>query len=148
MKKLLGFYIVCLLLISQQTMGWDSSVLYKDGNGNIGSHELDFDTDGRNNFYEYVLKGDPTDEQDMGTDPVLKQVDGALHFIHLHRTDDPNLMYRVQTTTNLISGAWVDAADMAVGTNAMESMTFFNEVTNRIPGDTTQSFIRMNVRRR
>lgn len=111
----------------------------------IGSMTNDHDGDLQNNLYEYALNGDPTNPEDNGVDPVLQHMNGSLVYIHLLRNDDPGLIYSVETCTNLIYGGWVPDGAAPVGTNLTDGT--YNEVTNSVPSDTQQSFIRLTVRK-
>jgi hypothetical protein len=114
-------------------------------NNLVGGATDDDDIDGRNNFYEYVLNGDPTDDQDVGTDPHLKQVEGALYFIHLQRNDDPNLIYTVERCTDLFSNVWINAGATAEGTNVMGGGLYYDEITNSAPMGSDAGYFRLKV---
>jgi hypothetical protein len=128
-------------VISTPFSEWADSFLPTD----IGSLTNDYDNDSINNLREYALNGDPVDPEDGGVNPILSNIGGQLVYIHLQRNDDPGLVYSVETTTNLVSGDWMRAGDTARGTNVMGGGTFFNEVTNNIPADTDQQFIRLKI---
>ena len=87
----------------------------------------------------------PVDPADGGVHPILSNMDGQVAYTHLQRNDDPGLVCSVETRTNLVSGDWMSTGDTVRGTNMMGGGTFFNEVTNHIPVDTDQQFIRLKI---
>jgi hypothetical protein len=105
----------------------------------------DFDEDGLQNLYEYGIGGDPNDDTDLGFAPVLvKAADGSLLFVTTQRTDDPQLTYTVETTTDLLSGSWGTAGTTVSGTNVVGAT--LAELTNSV--DTVaqdQRFIRLSI---
>jgi hypothetical protein len=111
----------------------------------IGEGTNDYDSDLRNNFYEYALNGDPTNQLNGGVDPTLESLNDSLVYIHLQRNDDPNLIYQVETSTNLVTGVWTNTGYAVLGTNSMGGGTFYDEVTNGIPVDVDEKFIRLKI---
>ncbi len=114
----------------------------------IGSETNDYDNDSAGNLAEYALNGDPTNSLDAGVYPVFVQAAGAFDYIHLQRNDDTNLAYLVETCTNLISGVWTNAGYAVLGTNSMGGGAYYNEVTNGIPADADESFVRLKIMNR
>jgi hypothetical protein len=108
----------------------------------VGATNEDEDDDGRNNFYEYVLGGNPNDSLDTGTDPSLVNAAEGFDYIYLRRNDNPGLTYTVQVRTNLISGVWTTA-----GGSAQTNVTggAYDEVTHRIPMVESKSFVRLKI---
>jgi hypothetical protein len=109
----------------------------------IGSRTNDYDHDLRSNSYEYALNGDPTNPSDLGVDPVLQRANGAVWYIHLQRNDDTNLIYSVETCTNLASTVWINSGSSVLGTNVAGGA--FDEVTNSIITTAPQRFIRLKI---
>lgn len=103
----------------------------------------DFDNDGLNNFYEYALDGDPEDILDVGFDPVFVKEGSTFRYIHRHRTDDSNLVYRVEATTDLVNGTWVPATYTVVGSTPITGE--YDEVINEISTDDPNVFIRLKI---
>lgn len=68
-----------------------------------------------------------------------------LAYIHLQRNDDTNLVYSLETRTNLVSGIWTNLGYTVIGTNLMGGRLFCDEITNIIPTTALQSFIRLKV---
>ena len=60
-----------------------------------------------------------------------------LSYAHLRRKDDTNLVYVVETCTNLVSGAWTNAGYTVTGTNVLGGA--YDEVTYRIPPDAPET---------
>jgi len=106
---------------------------WASSNGIIGDSTDDDDLDGLNNFCEYAIYGKPT----------LTQSGSTFYYVHKQRTDDPNLSVELQTTTNLVSGSWTNTGYSILGTNVTGET--YNEVTNRIPADRPQSYIRLKI---
>ena len=67
----------------------------------IGSTTNDYDGDSLNNLGEYALNGDPTNHLDTGSQPTLSRVRGKNCSTLCRRNDDTNLVYLVETSTNL-----------------------------------------------
>lgn len=110
----------------------------------IGADTNDFDADLRNNFYEYVLNGDPTNALDSGVVPILGNDGSGLLFIYLQRNDDTNLIYEVETAADLISNVWTNSGYTVLGTHFTGGV--YDEVTNAVPTVDAQRFIRLKVR--
>ena len=111
----------------------------------IGGSTNDYDSDLWNNFHEYALNGDPTNRLNTGEDPSLWNAGGSLLYIHLQRNDNTNLVYQVETSTNLVSGSWTNAGYTVLGTNAMGGGMFYDEVSNGIPTLDGKKFIQLNI---
>ncbi len=97
---------------------WDQFVEdYGITNGPSGDQDLD----GENNYYEYVLGGDPTNGAVKGQQPVF---DPAGKYLFSLRGDS-TLSYSVLTNTDLIFGSWGTNGPIAVGENdgAMHALT-------------------------
>ena len=108
----------------------------------IGSDTNDYDGDLRANLWEYAFESDPTDILDVAGDPDFEASGGAIEYIHLQRNDDPKLVYSVETTLDL-NGSWTNTGYTVSGTNVLGGS--YDEVTNSIPTDADQTFIRMSV---
>ena len=109
----------------------------------IGSATNDYDGDSVANLAEYAFGGNPTNGLDAGEAPTLHQTGGILVYIHPQRSDDTGLVYIVETSTNLVSGGWINAGYAVLGTNVTEST--LNYVTNTVPTDEDQTYIRLKV---
>ena len=66
-----------------------------------------------------------------------------LRYVHLRRNDDTNLMYVVETCTNLVSRVWTNAGYTVTGTNVLGGA--YDEVTYRIPPDAPETYIRLKI---
>jgi len=111
----------------------------------LGGSTNDYDSDQRDNFYEYVFNGDPTNTLSTGEVPTFGNSGESMLYIHLQHRDDPNLTYLVETCTNLISNVWTNTGYSVLGTN--ETGGVFDEVTNSIPTVLDQTYIRLKVER-
>jgi hypothetical protein len=109
----------------------------------IGAPDVDHDNDGRNNLYEYALNGNPTDDQDNGTDPILVNTGTGFEYLHLQRNDDSNLDYTVETRTNLLSGVWTTAGYSVLGTNTYNAK--YDEIRHGVATTNTQSYFRLKI---
>jgi hypothetical protein len=109
----------------------------------IGSGTNDYDFDGMVNLYEYGLGGDPTNGLYWGTLPVLTKSGNDFIYLHPMRSDDDSLIYTVETTTNLVSGAWTNLGYTVSGTNVTGGTLDF--VTNDIDTVRNQNFIRLKI---
>ena len=111
----------------------------------IGAGSDNYDGDARDNLGEYALKGDPTNSLNTGVEPTFARVGGELVYIHLQRNDDTNLVYLVETSTNLVADVWTNAGYSVTGTNVMGGGTFYDEITNSVATDARETFIRLKM---
>jgi hypothetical protein len=109
----------------------------------IGSTTSDYDGDFLNNLGEYALNGNPTNQLDTGSQPTLSRVGGELFYVYPRRNDDTNLVYLMQTSTNLGSGVWTNGGYSVTGTNATGGV--YDQVTNKISTTAPQTFIRSKM---
>ena len=109
----------------------------------IGAGNDDDDGDSQGNFYEYVMRGNPTNALDRGIEPSFFVQNGELIYAHLHRNDDPGLVYSLEATTNLANGIWTDAVSTIVGTNVLGGA--YDEIINEFPADNQNAFIRLKI---
>jgi hypothetical protein len=97
----------------------------------IGSATNDYDGDSLTNLGEYSLNGNPTNALNTGVQPRLICTGNELRYTHLRRNDDTNLVYVVQSRTNLVSGVWTNAGFTVTGTNVLGGA--YDEVFYRVP---------------
>jgi hypothetical protein len=109
----------------------------------IGSTTNDYDGDLLSNLGEYASNGNPTNHLDTGTQPTLSRVGGELLYVHLRRNDDTNLVYLVETTTNLGSGTWTNTGYSVTGTNVTGGL--YDMVTNTILTAAPATYIRLKM---
>ena len=107
----------------------------------VGLPHEDDDHDGYDNLLEYALGGNPS-IFDTNLNPVLSNAGNALQYIHKMRTDDPDLRYEVETTTNLVDGIWTVKALDVIGINTFGA---YSEVTNRLSTENPQFYIRLKI---
>jgi PKD repeat protein len=111
------------------------------GTALIGSPTNDFDGDGLANLMEYALGGNPTNNLDTGTAPTLINTNGTLLFVYPKRCDNANLVYSIQSSTNLVN--WTNASYTVTGTNVTGAI--LNYVTNAMATNGLQTYLRLTV---
>jgi acetyl esterase/lipase len=116
--------------------------LWAHGYG-IGAGTNDFDFDGLKNLYEYGVGGNPTNALDRGTLPIFTRSGSVLLYRHPRRSDDPALIYTLETTTNLVAGTWTSEGYTVSGTNVTGGT--FNFVTNEVDTAASEKFIRLKI---
>jgi hypothetical protein len=109
----------------------------------IGSTTNDYDGDLLSNLGEYALNGNPTNHLDTGSKPALSKVGGEPFYVFPQRNDDTNLIYLVETSTNLGSGVWTNAGYSVTGTNVTGGA--YDQVTNKIFTAAPATFIRLKL---
>jgi hypothetical protein len=111
---------------------------------NIGYLGDDPDGDKHGNLYEYALNGDPTDSQDQGgAAPRIERGAGTLIFRHLVRKDDEDLVYAVQSSTDLSPDSWVNAG---LGTpSIMPFNEDYDELVHPLPAGVDALFLRLKI---
>ena len=95
------------------------------------------------NLAEYALNGNPTNSLDKGVQPTLTRSGNELRYAHLRRKDDTNLVYVVESSTNLVSGVWTNAGYTVTGTNVIGGA--YDEVLYRVPVAAPETYIRLKV---
>ncbi len=100
----------------------------------------DPDGDGIPNIEEFAFGGNPF-EADRTILPTIAHQDGKIVFIHNIRNDS-NVSCMIETSTNLVEGAWeVFTSDAEVS----ELDGSFNSVTNSIESDEPTQFFRIKI---
>lgn len=92
------------------------------------------------NLLEYALDGDTSTYGD--SEPTVVKEGSELKYIHPQRSDDPNLVYTVQSCTDLTVGGWAPAGVASV-TNV--TGTEYDVVTNTVPTTEVQTYIRLEI---
>jgi hypothetical protein len=113
------------------------------GSSLIGSPTTDYDGDRLSNLGEYALGGNPTNRLDSGTAPVLVNASGTMLYIHPKRASDGNLVYTIETSTNLVSGSWINASYIITGTNV--TGTGLNYLTNALTTNGKEAYYRLKI---
>ncbi|VGO13330.1 Dextranase [Pontiella desulfatans] len=103
----------------------------------------DDDNDGLSNLYEYGLGGNPTNALNLGILPIFGNAGSGFDYIYVKRANDPDLVYYLETSTNLVSNVWTNAGYSVVGTNVTGGT--FDIITNTIPAGESQTFIRLII---
>ncbi|MDF7807255.1 sulfatase-like hydrolase/transferase [Pontiellaceae bacterium B12219] len=108
----------------------------------------DSDGDGLNNLQEYALGSNP-ENSDNTASPAFEIIhdSGTNWFEHIYqrRTDavDRHLNYQLDALDNLLTNTW--SASEIIETGSGPLTTGFEAVTNRIPADDEQKFLRLNI---
>lgn len=108
----------------------------------------DPDRDGYNNLVEFALGGNPTLPNTLHK-PVssLNKTNGLdyLQYIYVKRKNAASLAlsYTVEQTTNLVDGSWSTHGVEAVGSGELN--TDFDSVTNRLPVESQDAFMRLEI---
>jgi hypothetical protein len=105
---------------------------------------VDDDNDGLPNLGEYGLGGNPTNGFVDGYLPIFGMNGTEMLYIHARRTDDTNLTYVLESSTNLVSGVWTNMGYTLIGTNTALAGNF-EEVTNSIPASGQNMFIQLVI---
>lgn len=129
--------------LTAQPSGSEFQVWAAGWKGALGSEFDDYDGDGIKNIGEYAFGGDPADALDTGVAPFLIHHNGQLKYIHFWRNDS-NLLYRLESTDDLVGGLWTNT-DYVVAGSPSQGSEIFCCVTNTIPADKDQTFLRMTV---
>lgn len=90
---------------------------------------LDTDSDGVDNFSEYICGTDPRDTQSVFTirNSSMSKTGFTISF-----DSESNRIYAIETTDDLrMTGSWVDWTNQLHGTGELIEMTDLNEQTNR-----------------
>jgi hypothetical protein len=109
----------------------------------VGAPDADDDLDGRNNLYEYALAGNPKAAADKGVDPVLVKTGTGLEYAHLRRKNVPDLIYTVETRTNLISGVWTPGGFSVLRTNSYNAD--YDEIIHGVSPTNPHSYFRLKI---
>ncbi|WP_136078856.1 hypothetical protein [Pontiella desulfatans] len=134
--------VVILELVGEQ----DAYAFWAAGwNGDIGSWTNDYDGDGEINFSEYALGGIPVDFECRGIVPEFAYEGSQFQYVHVQRTNDPALSYRLEATGDLTSTNWIQLLPSSIETGSMDGA--FVSVTNSIPAGEDEQFIRLRIDR-
>jgi hypothetical protein len=129
---------------STGSTGYDLWAKSYGGPGLIGFESHDYDGDGLANLAEYALDGDPLNIMDAGVAPTIGIAGNAVGYVHVQRHGDSNLVYAVETSTNLVAGMWAVDPAMSMATNVTGSA--YDVVTNSVPIPGNQQFIRLKIK--
>ena len=122
---------------------------YESGMSGATADSDDPDGDGVANILEYAFGGDPTDDTSTGNQPSHGVVDAdgtdVLEVIYYERTDASSrgLSTSLKESANLVFEDFEAATVTVVGTGSGPSG--FNAVTNHVPVDDDEKFIRVDV---
>lgn len=110
----------------------------------VGAGDEDADGDGLSNLAEYGLGGNPTNAVDTGISCVSSADAGASVFTYVYprRLDASDLEYSLEIAESLM-GAWTNIGYTVIGTN--QPGGDFEYITNSVPMDADQKFIRLKI---
>jgi hypothetical protein len=103
----------------------------------------DLDGDGLVNLAEFAMGGDPADAASTGHPVAFEKVGSNFHYVHPRRKDAA-LTYVVETRTNLVSGVWTNSGYIVLPDTGIYDAEY-DAVTNEVPVDGNQTFIRLRV---
>ncbi|MEM1223966.1 MAG: discoidin domain-containing protein [Verrucomicrobiota bacterium] len=110
----------------------------------MGLASDDFDNDGKSNLLEYALGTSPFDKQDSVVVPKLAFSNGAISLSYLRRSDDQNLIYTIESCSDLSSDIWTQVGNATVTSQARDD--YYDEVTNTMSLDSNETmFFRLKV---
>jgi len=81
----------------------------------------------------------------MGGDPILRYSGGELLYIYHRRNDDSNLVYQVETSTNLVSNVWTSTGYTVQGIHEFGGGMYYDAVTNLLSREWRKQFIRLII---
>ncbi|QBG45932.1 hypothetical protein EGM51_00340 [Verrucomicrobia bacterium S94] len=102
------------------------------------SKTADSDEDGLNNWGEYVFGGNPTNGNDVGSQPVFDAVSGNYIF---NLIGDNSVIAHIQETDDLVIGTWSTIDTVAVS----ETNRVLNAYTNSVGTSATKKFLKLIV---
>lgn len=122
--------------------------VWREEHGLAGGPTDDDDSDGLSNVYEYGLGLDPTNTVDPdavadGALPTFGAGASGFDYVHAQHSYDETLVYSLEQTDDLVDGTWVSASFAVSGTDVTGGT--YDYVTNSIPTDDDQTFIRLIV---
>lgn len=143
--RILNAYAVYTVQGVTTYAGWISGFGLSGSDGETD----DPDSDGVNNLYEYAFDGHPNDDTNQGTLPMfsIKNQGGSnvLEYVHVERTDSGNeLTYLLKVRNDLLTGSWLSTNYTATSGSLNSTL---DSVTNMIPMDTPEMFIKLDVSR-
>jgi hypothetical protein len=105
--------------------------------------EFSADPDGDNadNLYEYAFGGNPTNSGNTGTDPASSLTGSGLQYVHVERANDAALTYSLYIKSDLVYGNWSNIY------TSVTSGSSWVSVTNIIPTDVSEKFIKLDISR-
>ncbi|MGB0372301.1 MAG: PKD domain-containing protein [Opitutales bacterium] len=119
----------------------DSQTWFASWGDDIGDESADFDGDRVDNFTEYVLGGDPTQDDRQFQLAKIVNEGGDLSFGFNRRGNDSALRYTVKQSANL--SEWSDY--MTIDQTTLPSNEVLEEILLEIPMDTDRGFYRLEV---
>ncbi len=116
------------------------------GTGGLDGYADDPDNDFLVNLEEYAFGGNPAaPDSPEEIRPTFRATGSGFDYVYRRRMDAATrgIGYRLQSTTNLVSGPWLDngyaVAGIGAGAASMES------VTNAVPADDPSRYFRLKV---
>jgi hypothetical protein len=123
--------------------GYDAWAESYDLTGTNALESADIEPDGLDNLMEYALGGNPTNSDASAVLPVFQTLGNYFYHIHNERTDDIDLTYTVELTTDLVSDGWSTNDLEFVGEAAFSNV--WKMVTNRTDLIENAEFIQLKV---
>ncbi|MEM7791780.1 MAG: hypothetical protein AAF546_10295, partial [Verrucomicrobiota bacterium] len=110
----------------------------------MGLASDDFDNDGKPNLLEYALGTSPFDRSDSIVLPKLVSGNGTVSLSYFRRSDDPNLLYTIESCSDLSSDIWTEVGNATITSEARDA--YYDEVTHTMSIDSNENmFFRLKV---
>jgi arylsulfatase A-like enzyme len=114
-----------------------------DNSINKNTWGYDLDGDGLVNLAEFALGGDPADAASTGHPVIFESTGSTVRYVYPRRKD-ALLTYWLETSSNLVSGAWSDSGYTELPVTGTIDADF-EAVTNEISTADDQTFIRLGI---
>ncbi len=116
----------------------------------VGDGDDDQDNDNLSNLAEYGLGGNPINALDQGYVPVFELIDNGgsnvIQYVYNRRDPIPSGMsYCLEWKPDLNVGDWTNSGCILVGTGAVDGDADFKSITNQVPMEIDQKFIRLTI---
>lgn len=116
--------------------------------GFTGDRHGDDDGDGLDNLAEFALGGNPTNAAETGFEPSFSRSSAGgtsvFTYVYARRSGTTVLNYRLELTSNLVSGTWSDTGYTTAPTAGVLNADF-EAVTNTVPADAGPHFLRLLI---
>jgi len=113
-------------------------------NYGVSGATADSDGDGIDNLVEFALGGNPTNPLSAGHLPTFGNFSNVFRYVYPRRINS-GLDYSVEKSTNLLDGAWTTNGCVELSEVGLINVDF-ESVTNVVPSDEKEAFIRLRIK--